>query len=154
MPTLLDLLGIEKPDMDGHSWVPLFKGEKQANRDYIINNVNGVASGKHYPMRVVQTKTSALVVTPWSNGKNRLAGIDSMGGLSFRAMADAAQSNPRIKKRVDQYTIGYPMAPGYSHALHGDDEGSAIGQLQNHFGRRRLRRGHWPGRSIRRISAK
>jgi N-sulfoglucosamine sulfohydrolase len=110
MPTLLDLLGIAKPDMDGRSWVPLFKGEKQANRDYIINNVNGVASGNQFPMRVVQTKTSALVVTPWSNGKNRFAGIDSMGGLSYQAMVDAAQSNPRIKKRVEQYTIGYPMA--------------------------------------------
>ena len=110
MPTLLDLLGIEKPDMDGLSWMPLFKGEKQANRDYIINNVNGVASGNQFPMRVVQTKTSALVVTPWSNGKNRFFGVDSMGGLSFRAMADAAQSNPRIKKRVEQYTVGYPMA--------------------------------------------
>jgi N-sulfoglucosamine sulfohydrolase len=33
-----------------------------------------------------------------------------MGGLSYQAMVDAAQSNPRIKKRVEQYTIGYPMA--------------------------------------------
>jgi len=110
MPTLLDLLGLEKPDMDGRSWMPLIQGEKQANRDYIINHVNGVASGNQFPMRVVQTKTSALVVTPWSNGKNRFSGVDSMGGLSFRAMEDAAESNPRIKKRVEQYTVGYPMA--------------------------------------------
>ncbi len=110
MPTLLDLLGIDKPDMDGRSWVPLVKGEKQENRDYIINNVNGVSSGAQYPMRVVQTKTSALVVTPWSNGRNRLVGLDAMGGLSFKAMQEAAKSNPQIKKRVDQYTIGFPMA--------------------------------------------
>lgn len=110
MPTLLDLLGIEKPDMDGRSWMPLINGEQQENRDYIINNVNGVANGNQWPMRVVQTKKSALIVTPWSNGKNRLWGIDSLSGLSFKAMEEAAKTNPRIKKRVDQYVIGYPMA--------------------------------------------
>ena len=61
-------------------------------------------------MRVVQTKNSAFVITPWSDGKNRLFGIDSMGGLSFKAMVEAAKTNPRIKKRVDQYVVGYPMA--------------------------------------------
>jgi N-sulfoglucosamine sulfohydrolase len=110
MPTLLDVLGIEKPDMDGRSWIPLIKGEKQENRDYIINNVNGVASGDHFPMRVVQTEKSALIVTPWSNGKNRFHGIDSMTGLSFKAMEEAANTDAKIKRRVDQYTIGYPMA--------------------------------------------
>jgi N-sulfoglucosamine sulfohydrolase len=110
MPTLLDLLGIEKPEMDGRSLLPLIKGEKQANRDYIINNVNGVANGNQWPMRVVQTKTSALIVTPWSNGKKRFFGIDSMGGLTLKAMEEAAQTNPRIKKRVEQYLSGYPMA--------------------------------------------
>ena len=110
MPTLLDVLGLEKPDMDGRSWMPLVKGEKQEKRDYIINNVNGVANGDEFPMRVVQTRTSALVVTPWSNGKNRFSGVDSMLGLSFKAMEDAAKTDPRIKKRVDQYTIGFPMA--------------------------------------------
>ena len=37
-------------------------------------------------------------------------GIDSMGGLTFKAMQAAARTNPKIQKRVDQYTIGYPMA--------------------------------------------
>ena len=110
MPTLLDILGFQKPEMDGRSWMPLIKGEKPEDRDYIINNVNGVADGDQFPMRVVQTKTSALVVTPWSNGKNRLHGIDSMVGLTYKAMVEAAKTDPRIKKRVDQYTFGYPMA--------------------------------------------
>jgi N-sulfoglucosamine sulfohydrolase len=90
--------------------MPLIQGEKQKNRDYIINNVNGVASGNQFPMRVVQTKKSAFVITPWSDGKNRLFGIDSMSGLSFKAMVEAANTNPQIKKRVDQYVSGYPMA--------------------------------------------
>lgn len=64
MPTVLDLLGVEKPEMDGRSWMPLIRGEKQENRDYIINNVNGVYSGDHqFPMRVVQTKKSAFIIT-------------------------------------------------------------------------------------------
>lgn len=110
MPTVLELLGVEKPEMDGRSWMPLIRGEKQKDRDYIINNVNGVAVGNQWPMRVVQTKKSAFIITPWSDGNNRLFGIDSMSGLSFKAMVEAAKTDPRIKKRVDQYVIGYPMA--------------------------------------------
>ena len=110
MPTILDILGLKKPSMDGRSWLPLLKGEKQENRDYIINNVNGISSGRQYPMRVVQTEKSALMITPWSNGTNRLRGLDSMSGLSFQAMEAAAQTDARMKKRVDQYAIGYPMA--------------------------------------------
>ena len=110
MPTVLEVLGVAKPEMDGRSWMPLVQGEKQKDRDFIINNVNGVASGNQFPMRVVQTKKSALIITPWSDGKNRLLGIDSMGGLSFKAMEEAATTNPRISKRVDQYVVGYPMA--------------------------------------------
>lgn len=110
MPTVLEILGLKKPEMDGRSWMPLIRGEKQKDRDYIINNVNGVASGNQFPMRVVQTKKSALVITPWSDGTNRLFGIDSMSGLSFRAMVEAAKTNPRLKKRVEQYVFGYPMA--------------------------------------------
>lgn len=110
MPTVLDVLGIEKPEMDGRSWMPLVRGEKQENRDYIINNVNGVWSGNQFPMRVVQTKTSAFMITPWSDGKNRLFGIDSIDNRSFKAMAEAARTDPRMKKRVDQYVYGYPMA--------------------------------------------
>jgi N-sulfoglucosamine sulfohydrolase len=33
-----------------------------------------------------------------------------MSGLTFKAMAEAGKTDPRIQKRVDQYTIGYPMA--------------------------------------------
>jgi N-sulfoglucosamine sulfohydrolase len=63
-------------------------------------------------MRVVQTETSALMVTPWSNGKNRFEGhgMDIFSGLTFHAMKKAAQTDARIKARVDQFTIGYPMA--------------------------------------------
>ena len=33
-----------------------------------------------------------------------------MSGLSYKALADAARSDPRIKARVDQYIIGTPLA--------------------------------------------
>ena len=110
MPTLLDVLGVKGPDMDGRSWVPLVRGEPQPDRDFIINNVNGVSNGNQFPARVVQTERAAFLVTFWSNGTNRLHGIDSMQGLTFRAMAKAAETDPKVKRRVDQYTVGFPMA--------------------------------------------
>ena len=110
MPTLLELLDVKLPPMDGRSWLPLLRGEDEPGRDHIFNNVNGTSSGEFFPMRVVQTKTSAFIITPWSNGVNRLHGIDSMTGHTFKAMEAAAASNPKIAKRVNQYVVGYPMA--------------------------------------------
>src|SRR6185436_6581393 len=41
MPSVLELLRVKAPEgMDGSSWVPLLKGEKQAGRDFVITHVN------------------------------------------------------------------------------------------------------------------
>ena len=112
MPTVLDLLGAKKPEMDGRSWMPLLKGEKQLDREYVILNANGTQSGAQFPMRGVQTEKSAFLLTLWSNGINRFNGhgMDTFTGLTFPAMENAAKTNPRIKARVDQLVIGFPMA--------------------------------------------
>jgi N-sulfoglucosamine sulfohydrolase len=112
MPTLLDILGIAKPDMDGRSWMPLLRGESQPDRDYVILNSNSSASGARFPMRAVQTQKSAFVVSFWSNGKNFFSdhGMDTFNGYTYAAMVDAAKTDARIKARVDQLTLGFPLA--------------------------------------------
>ena len=110
MPTLFDLMNVPKPDgMDGRSWMSLLKGETQTDRDHIFSHVNAVATGLSFPQRVVQTKTSALIFSPWSNGTTHFK-VESMAGLTYNAMVAAAQTDPRIKARLDQYLLGYPLA--------------------------------------------
>jgi len=110
MPTLLDLLGVAQPTgMDGGSWLPILSGRKVGDRDYLVTHVNGVASGAQYPMRAIQNERYSLVFTPWSDGKFQLR-IESMIGLTFPALKEAAETDPRIAARVRQYVYGIPLA--------------------------------------------
>ena len=62
MPTILDILGVAKPaGMDGRSWLPLLKGEKQPDRDFVITHVNTVSSGKSFAQRCIRTRSAALM---------------------------------------------------------------------------------------------
>lgn len=110
MPTLLDLLGLpHPPGMDGRSWVPLLAGETQPDRDYVVTHVNTVSSGRALPQRCVRTATRALMFHAWADGQTRFR-VEAMNGLSFNALAAAAERDPRIKARVEQFTIGTPLA--------------------------------------------
>lgn len=110
MPTLLDLLGVEKPDdIDGKSWVPLMRGESADVRPYTVTQVNTLSNGYAYPMRAIQDQRYSLIFSPWSDGKLKLRS-ESMAGLTFNAMAAAAKTDARIATRVRQYVDGIPLA--------------------------------------------
>src|SRR5204862_7375679 len=56
MPTLLDLLRLQKPDgLDGNSWLHLLQGEKQPNRDHVFTQIDAVHSGRQFTSRYVRT---------------------------------------------------------------------------------------------------
>lgn len=109
LPTVLELLGIKPPAVDGVSWVPLLKGGTQPNRDRVFTHVNGVSSGLPYPQRAVNTKTRSLIFSPWASAGRKFR-VEAMNGLTFNALAEAAKSDPRIQARVDQYLTGVPLA--------------------------------------------
>ncbi|HEX9366229.1 MAG TPA: sulfatase [Vicinamibacterales bacterium] len=110
LPTLLDVLSISQPEaIDGHSWMPLMRGQAAKDREYVITHVNTVNSGAAFPMRAIQNEKYALVFSPWSDGKLHFQ-VESMLGLTFEAMRKAAETDPRIAARVDQYIIGIPLA--------------------------------------------
>lgn len=110
MPTLLDVLGVANPPgMDGRSWLPLLKGEKQAGRDYVITHVNTVSSGKSFPQRCIRTKDFALMFHAWADGKTSFR-VEAMSGLSYNAMAEAAKTDGKIQSRVEQLIKGSPLA--------------------------------------------
>jgi N-sulfoglucosamine sulfohydrolase len=110
MPTILDLLGIVPPaGMDGRSLVPLIHGESQPGRDHVVTHVNTVSSGNSFPQRCVRTKTRSLMFHAWANGKTAFR-VEAMSGLSYKGLARAARTSPRIKARVDQYITGTPLS--------------------------------------------
>ena len=106
LPTLLDLLGVPHPaGLDGRSWQPLLNGERQEGRDAVITHVNTVSSGKSFPQRCIRTETAALMFHSWADGAAQFR-VEAMSGLSWNALAAAADSDPQIALRVRQFQTG------------------------------------------------
>lgn len=110
LPTLLDLLEIERPsNLDGHSWVPLMSGTGNVDQPFVMSYVDYVSSGWLYPSRTLQDRRYSLHFTAWANGTTKL-NLESMWGLTYPAMAKAAEKDARIARRVDQYIHGRLLA--------------------------------------------
>src|ERR1051325_5081226 len=103
MPTLMDLVGVKAPDdLDGRSWRPLLRGETQPDRDHVFTHVNTVSSGKSFPGRCVRTEKRAYIWNAWPDGKTQYR-VEAMSGLSWNAMAKAAETDPTLKPRVQHF---------------------------------------------------
>ena len=110
LPTVLGILQLSAPaGIDGRSLLPVIEGHAADHRPYVFTEVNTVVSGVNYAMRVVQDRQYALVFSPWADGKLQMK-VDSMTGLTFKAMARAGESDLRIAARVKQYLYGVPLA--------------------------------------------
>ncbi len=109
MPTLLDVLGVKHPPgMDGRSWMPLIRGEKQDGRDYVITHVNTVSSGMSLPQRCIRTKDWALMFHAWPDGKAKFK-VEAMSGITYNALAAAGENDSRIAGRLNQLRVGEPL---------------------------------------------
>ncbi len=110
LPTLLELMHVPALDgIDGRSWMPIVQGHPQQDREYVITHVNTLSSGAAYPVRAIQNKRYSLVFSPWSDGTLRYQ-AESMIGLTYKAMARAAETDAKIAARVRQYILGIPLA--------------------------------------------
>ena len=139
MPTVLDLMSIAKPaGMDGRSLVSLFKGESQPGRDHVFTHVNTVNSGKSFAGRSVRTKTQAYIWNAWPDGKTKFK-VEAMGGLSFKAMAVAAERDPKIKARVEHYLFRTPEE-FYDEEKDPDERHNLIGKAECQADIARMRR--------------
>ena len=106
-PTFLDVTGADGPDgLDGHSFLPLLKGEKQKGRDYVFTQIDSKAGGASVPMRCVQNAEFGYIYNPFSDGKYWYRNNNE--GLTMAAMNRAAESDPAIKARVDLFRYRVP----------------------------------------------
>lgn len=100
LPTLLEAVGLPLPEkLDGRSFFPLMKGEKQSGRDAIFAQFHHIHGRNPYPMRSIITKDHAYLFNAWSDGE-RTYRAESMAGLTYRAMKKEVEKNPGLAKRV------------------------------------------------------
>ena len=73
----------------------------------MITHVNTVSSGKSFPQRCIRTKDFSYMFHAWPDGTPQFR-VEAMNGLSFQAMAKAAEKDAKIKSRVQQLLVGVP----------------------------------------------
>ncbi|MCB1228023.1 MAG: sulfatase [Verrucomicrobiales bacterium] len=97
LPSLVEILGIDPPKnkMDGHSFVPILLGEKQADRDFVIKEYNENAGASRDPMRAVQTQDLLYIFNPWSNGE-RVFATATNGTDTYRRMKALAEEGDSV----------------------------------------------------------
>ena len=108
LPTVLDSLGVPKPKgLDGRSFLPLLRGEKQENRDFVIKEYNENAGRSRDPMRAIQSKTHLYLFNPWSNGE-RIFATATNGTETCKRMIQLSEEDEEMNKRLELYRFRVP----------------------------------------------
>ena len=109
LPTVMDALGVEKPSrLDGRSFYPVLKGEKQADRDFIIKQYHENSGRSRDPMRAIQTKTHLYLFNPWSNGE-RIFATATNGTVTCKRMIELAKNDKAMNERLNLYRYRVPQ---------------------------------------------
>ncbi len=108
-PTLLAAAGLENlPGTDGSSILPILKGETLPDRDKVFTSINSIYGNKQYPMRAINDGIHLYIWNQWSNGTTTYRN-ESMSGLTFKAMQEAAKTDPDIAKRIQHLLYRTPQ---------------------------------------------
>jgi len=100
-PSLLDAAGLPNLDAaDGFSLLPILAGKDQPERDKVFTSINTIWADKPYHMRAVNDGDFLYIWNGWSDGTYEFKN-ESMNGLTFKAMEEAAKSDPAIAARVE-----------------------------------------------------
>lgn len=100
-PTILAAAGVPvPPGIDGRSFTPLLRGETQAGREAVFTQYHENSGRQRYPMRAIQTERYLYIYSPWSDGRREMK-MESLSGLSWRAMRAAAEVDPQVAARVE-----------------------------------------------------
>lgn len=100
LPTLLDVVGVAHPQgMDGRSFAPLLRGEKQDGRDYVVTEYNENSGGFRNPMRALMTRDYVYLFNPWSNG-TRFMATATKGTITYRRMQALAKTDAYVAARL------------------------------------------------------
>jgi len=108
MPTVMEIAGVPLvPKLDGRSFLPLLFNEEQKDREYAYSTFYQIFARIRYPMRLIQNENYGYIYNFWSDHQLEIRG-DATGGLTWRAMIEAAETDPEIAKRVDLFKYRVP----------------------------------------------
>lgn len=108
-PTLLDALGLPNlSGADGRSFLPILRGEQQTGRDILFTHINTIASKRAYTMRAAVTREHRYLWNGWHDGETTFKN-ESLSGLSWKAMTEAAKEDASIAARVEFYAKRVPQ---------------------------------------------
>lgn len=106
-PTFMEATGVKNPEgLDGRSFLPLLKGEKQDRREHVFTQIDSKAGGASVPMRAVQNANYGYIYNPFSDGKYWYRNNNE--GLTMAAMKEAAENSEEIQKRIDLFRYRVP----------------------------------------------
>jgi N-sulfoglucosamine sulfohydrolase len=106
-PTFLEVTGVQGPEgLDGRSFLPLLKGQKQAQRDFVFTQIDSKAGGAAVPMRAVQNAKFGYIYNPFSDGDYWYRNNNE--GKTMAAMNIAAKTDEAIAARVDLFRYRVP----------------------------------------------
>ena len=95
--------------MDGRSLLPVLRGQKQDDRDYVYTQINAIVTKVDYTMRSIQGKRFGLIWNAWSDGKKEFNNAAMRRGLTWNAMVDEARTNPAVAARVNDFLYRVPF---------------------------------------------
>lgn len=105
-PTVLDAIGLAPlQGVDGTTLLPVLEDAAREHYETIYTQFFKTARNqitkaeRHYPMRCVQNKQFAYIYNAWSDGKAVFIN-ESMSGMTFNAMEEAAETSEEIAARV------------------------------------------------------
>lgn len=108
MPTILDMAGLPAdPDLDGRSFKSILEGQTQEDRDWVYTMFWQTSARKDYPMRAYQTTRYGYLYNAWSDGETEFVN-EPVGGLAFRSMKKAADTDKDIADRVHYFQYRTP----------------------------------------------
>lgn len=103
-PTILEATAAAPLDgLDGRSFVPVLKGRKDAGRDRVFTVFHETSARKRFEMRCVQERRFGYIWNAWADGARQFQG-NGQAGLSWKAMVQAAPSNPAVAARVKLFS--------------------------------------------------
>lgn len=100
LPTLLDIASLQHPvGMDGRSFAPILRGERQDGRDFVVTEYNENSRGDRHPMRSIITREHAYIFNPWADG-TRVMTTATQGTVTYRRMKLLARTDPALAERL------------------------------------------------------